>query len=186
MEKPQKNNTRSHSIQTKKLVTAAVFAALCYVMTMLSIPLPVVGYGNLGDCLVLLSGWLLGPLFGALAAGIGSALADVTLGFGLYAPATFIIKALMAIVAYFVASLLSGRSEKAIRRVLSHAVSAVLGEAVMIGGYFAYECLIYDVAAATGSLLGNATQAIAGAVLSIALITIIRSNKALNSFFKEV
>ena len=173
------------SNHTKKLVTAALFAALCYAMTLLSVPLPMVGYGNLGDCLVLLSGWLLGPLYGAAAAGIGSALADVTLGFGLYAPATFVIKALMAWIAYFVASLLSDRFENTVWRILVHALAATLGEAIMIGGYFAYECLIYDAAAATGSLLGNATQAVAGAVLSIALITLIRSNKTLNGFFKE-
>lgn len=185
MEKKLKDKKQSQSSQTKKLVIAALFAALCYVMTMLSIPLPVVGYGNLGDCLVLLSGWLLGPLYGAAAAGIGSALADVTLGFGLYAPATFIIKALMAAVAYLVASLLSGRAQKIGGRILSHATAAILGEVIMIGGYFIYECLIYDVAAATGSLLGNGTQAVAGAVLSIVLITIIRNNKVLMGFFKE-
>ena len=53
----------------------ALFMALCCVATMvIQIPSPTQGYVNLGDCVVLLSGWLLGPWYGIAAAGIGSAL----------------------------------------------------------------------------------------------------------------
>ena len=46
----------------KKLVMAALFAALTTVMTMvIRIPSPMSGYVNLGDCAVLLSAWILGP-----------------------------------------------------------------------------------------------------------------------------
>ena len=63
---------------TKKVVTASMLAALVCVATMIiKIPSPLKGYINLGDCIVLLSGWLLSPLYGFLAAGIGSALADI-------------------------------------------------------------------------------------------------------------
>lgn len=54
------------------------------------------GFVNLGDCFVLLSGWLLGPWWGGAAGGIGSMLADLLLGYGHYAPGTLIIKGLMA------------------------------------------------------------------------------------------
>ena len=46
----------------RKLVLAALLAALVCVATMVvQIPSPMQGYVNLGDCFVLLSGWLLGP-----------------------------------------------------------------------------------------------------------------------------
>lgn len=175
-------NRRSY---TRRLVEAALFAAICFGMTMVAVPLPVVGYGNLGDCFVLLSGWLLGPLWGAIAAGIGTALADVALGYAVYAPATFLIKALMAPIAFFVGKLLAGTSAGLLRRTAAHVCAAVLGEMVMIGGYFAYESVLYGVATATGSLLGNATQAVAGAVMSTALISVIRGNKALNGMLEK-
>lgn len=54
---------------------------------------------NLGDCFVLLSGWLLGPWYGAAAAGIGSMLVDLLSGCGHYVPGTLIIKGLDALVA---------------------------------------------------------------------------------------
>ena len=57
---------------TKTLVIAALLAALVCVATMVvKIPSPLKGYINLGDCMVLLSGWLLPPVFSFLAAGIG-------------------------------------------------------------------------------------------------------------------
>ena len=61
----------------RKLVLAALFAALCTIMTLvIQVPSPMQGYVNLGDCAVLLSAWVLGPLYGGAAAGVGSMLAD--------------------------------------------------------------------------------------------------------------
>ena len=52
----------------RTMVTAAVLAALSCVATMVvQIPSPMNGFVNLGDCFVLLSGWLLGPWWGAAA-----------------------------------------------------------------------------------------------------------------------
>ena len=52
----------------KKLVLAALMAALTYVATsIVQIPSPMQGYVNLVDCIVLLSGWILGPWWGAAA-----------------------------------------------------------------------------------------------------------------------
>ena len=68
--------------KVRKLVLSALMAALVYVATsIIQIPSPVNGYVNLGDCFVLLAGWVLGPVYGSLAAGIGSALADMFTGY---------------------------------------------------------------------------------------------------------
>lgn len=49
----------------RKLVLSALMAALCTVMTMvIQVPSPMQGYVNLGDCAVLISAWMLGPLYG--------------------------------------------------------------------------------------------------------------------------
>ena len=62
-----------------KIITAALFAALTCVTTMLPLPVPSLtgGYINFGVCFVLLCGWLLGPMYGFAAAAIGSALTDI-------------------------------------------------------------------------------------------------------------
>ena len=82
---------------TKKIAITALMAALtCIATIIIKIPSPLKGYLNLGDCMVLISGWILSPVYGFIAAGLGSALADIFSGYVIYAPATFVIKGLMA------------------------------------------------------------------------------------------
>ena len=82
----------------RKLVLAALLAALTAVATMIiRIPTPTQGYIHLGDGMVLICGILLGPGLGALAAGIGSMMADLIGGYMAWVPGTFVIKALTAL-----------------------------------------------------------------------------------------
>ena len=84
-----------------------------------------------------MAGWLLGPLYAALASGIGSALADLAAGYPLYIPATFVIKAGMALLA----AILCRKTHSPLRRILS----ALLAEATMVLGYFLYEWVLYGI-----------------------------------------
>ncbi len=95
----------------QRIVTAAMLAALTTIATMI-IKVPTIGtngYVNIGDTTVLLSAWLLGNPYGALAAGIGSALADLLSGYPAYIPGTAVIKFLMAFVAVIVFRAVSSR-----------------------------------------------------------------------------
>ena len=71
-------------MQARKMVLTALLVGVVAVVTMVvNIPLPgVKGYVNIGDTVVLLSGVLFGPLTGLAAGGLGSALADLLLGYG--------------------------------------------------------------------------------------------------------
>lgn len=161
-------------MKVKKLVLAALFSALAYCATLIiHIPSPIGGYLNLGDCIVLLAGWLLGPAYGAAAAGLGSALADLTLGYTSYIPGTFVIKALMAVVAYYAAKAVPGKT------VVKSVVSGVLAEVVMVGGYFCFEATILGngLGAAVG-IASNLMQALAGIVCAV-LIKLILDKKNL-------
>ena len=78
----------------------AMFAALICVATMvIQIPSPLGGYVNFGDCFILVAAWVLGPVYGFAAGGIGSALADAFTGYAHYIPGTFVIKGLIAVMA---------------------------------------------------------------------------------------
>ncbi len=159
-----------------KLVMAAMFASLVCVSTMvIKIPTPTNGYVNLGDCIVLLSGWLLGPVYGALAAAIGSCLADVFAGYPTYAVATFIIKGIVALLAFLIYRR---------RNFILAIVSSIVAELFMVFGYFLFEWLIlgYGIGAAVG-IPGNFVQGAVGAVLAILLLNVFTKNKALSGFF---
>lgn len=154
---------------TQKIVLSSMFAALVCVATMLiKIPSPLKGYINLGDCIVLLSGWILPPGYGFFAAGIGSALADVFSGYLVYAPITFIIKGLMAIISYWGFTLFS----KKIKDFPARLLSGMLAEITMILGYFLFEGLLYGFLPSLVNILPNGVQGIAGLIIGIILIKI--------------
>jgi len=157
-----------------KIVTAAMLAAFVCVATMiLKIPSPLKGYINLGDCAILLSGWLLSPLYGFLAAGIGSALADAFLGYVSYAPATFIIKGVMALIAYYGFN----RLDRKIGNMPSRIISGIFSEAIMVLGYFVFEGLLYGFLPSAVNIPANAVQGVVGLILGTILIKIFEKNK---------
>lgn len=170
-----------------KLIVSALFCAIICVATfVVQIPSPATGgYVNLGDCFVLMAGIYLGLGYGALAAGLGSALADLLAGYAQYAPATFVIKALMALVAFAIYKALSKKSK--IGGIILGGISA---EALMVLGYFAYEAVIlkYGMAAA-GSIVPNVIQGVVGIAAATAVCTALdkarKHSKTLNSFFDK-
>jgi len=80
----------------RKIPLLAFYVALVAVSTVL-LPLYVPatrGYYNIGEAAIFTVALLSGPYFGAVAGGMGSALADLILGYPIYAPATLLIKGL--------------------------------------------------------------------------------------------
>lgn len=157
----------------RKLTFSALFAAvICLATAVFPIPLPF-GYVNMGDAFVLLGAIVLGPVHGALSAGIGAALADLFLGYGVYVPATFVIKAVMALV---LCALLRVLRNASVPRAVKVLLGAVCAECVMVLGYFAYECILYGVSGALASIPGNLIQA-GFAVLAFCILDRINAKK---------
>ena len=160
--------------RTKKIVTAALIAALTCVATMIiKIPSPLKGYLNLGDCMVLVAGWFLSPAYGFLAAGLGSALADIFSGYMIYAPATFAIKGIMALVAYFGGKLF----RKNFGNLTSRIISGAVAELLMILGYFMFEGVMYGFIPSAVNIPANGVQGVVGLILGIVLMGIIEKCK---------
>ena len=151
-----------------------MLAALTCVATMvIKIPSPLNGYINLGDCIVLLSGWLLSPVYGFFAAGLGSALADLFSGYAAYAPATFLIKGLMALIACGGVKLFQKRVDKQFSRI----ISGVTAELFMIAGYWLFEGFLYGFISSAVNIPANGLQGLAGLILGILLIHIFEKHK---------
>lgn len=152
-----------------------MFAALtCVATIIIKIPSPLNGYINLGDCIVLLSAFLLPPGYAFLSAGIGSAIADILSGaYAVYAPATFVVKGVMVLVAYFVYKLLS----KKMRPMGARIIGGGLAEIIMILGYFVFEGLLYGFVPSLKNIPANAVQGIAGLVIGMLLFKLFEKIK---------
>lgn len=155
--------------KTQKIVFTALLTALTCVTTMaVKIPTPLGGYANLGDAIVLLSAALLSPVYAIFAAGVGSALADLFSGYVLYAPATLVIKALMALIFLGIAKLFHGK-----KRILAETVGAALAAVWMVTGYYIFEGFLYGFGASLINITANAMQGVIGALLGVILIHLV-------------
>lgn len=137
-------------LNVQKLTLCGVMAALVFVMTYFpKIPVPVTGgYVHLGDGAIFLSVLLLGPL-GIPAAAVGSMLSDLIGGYMVYVLPTFLIKGLVALVAWKLC-----RKDQPLLALLSF----LLAEAVMVLGYFLLEWALYGVASAAAAIGPNVVQ----------------------------
>ena len=131
-------------MKLRKLVLAALFAALCTVMTMvIQVPSPMQGYVNLGDCAVLLSAWVLGPWYGG----------------------TLVFKFTMAVAAAHIFEAMRERSGKLAAQLIGGAAA----EIIMGLGYFGYASLwLGKGLAAAASIPGNLVQGVFGIAAGIA------------------
>lgn len=157
----------------KKLILAALFAALSCVATMsIRIPTPGTGgYIHPGDAIVILSGVILGPVWGFLAGGIGSALSDLIGGYFIYVPITFVIKGLVALAAGLLYQKV-GKNQKS--RYIAVILGGVADIILVAGGYFVCEFFIYG-AGAAASIPANIIQGVGGLVISCILYPILIS-----------
>ena len=191
MEKAIKRENTAAMTGFRAMVMTALFAALGYVATrILQIPTPSGGYVNLGDTVVILGAYLLGPVYGAVAGGIGPALADLLSGYAIYVPATLVIKAVMALLAALVYRALG-------KKTWSVVGCAGAAEAVMIVGYWLVETGL-AAAAGEGSLMvclaacgaagipGNLVQAAFGIAASTLLALALRQNTQVRRQFPNL
>ncbi len=153
--------------KTLKLTYTAMLTAMVCVATMLIRIPTMVGYTNLGDGFILLSAFLFGPFYGAVAGGIGSMLADIISGYAFYAPATLVIKGLIAVIA---ALLWKAMSKRGGDKVWKKILASLVAEIWMAAGYWTFETLFLGEAkAALASIPNNIAQGLVGVVLGMVL-----------------
>ena len=153
-----------------KIAFIALTVVVALITLFIRIPLPSRGYFNFGDVAVVFSGLVLGSLarqkkilWGAGAGGIGSALADIIGGFGMFAPITLIAKGAEG----GLCALASGRYK------FTRWVFILLGGAAMVACYFIAEAFMPNIGlqGAVSEIIPNLIQAgggIAGGVLAFA------------------
>ena len=120
--------------KTKTLTICALFMALITVTTAyVQIPLPLTGYIHLGDTFMFLAWFFLKKPYAITVAALGSALADV-IAFPIYAPATLVIKAIMALLFCWIA----GKNA----RLWPCVFGAVVASLWMLFGYYLFNATV--------------------------------------------
>ncbi len=151
----------------KEIVTASLGMALVFLATwLMKVPNGIQGYFNLGDGFLLLFASVLNPFLAFMAGGVGSALADIAGGYGMYAIPTLLIKGLEAVLVSWL--VFKGRSSV-------RYIAYVLGGLLMVSGYFITDAYINQ--SWQLSLTGvpaNFVQAAAGYAIALAAYPLIK------------
>ena len=146
-----------------RMAALSLVALTCLVTLFIRIPLPSRGYFNVGDVAVVFGGLILGLMhprqgiaWAFVAAGLGSALADILGGFAIFAPLTFVAKGAEAGLAAW-ASHKKGPAQY---------LTLALGGLAMVAVYFFSEALLPNIGVqgAVAEIPANLIQAGGGAV----------------------
>lgn len=157
---------KTDRIGARQVALGGLFAACVTAATLLSIPLPGFRlYFNMGEGIIYTIALTKGPFYGAAAGGIGASLADLILGYPLWAPFTLVIKALEG---FLVGSLRKNRL-----------IALAVGMSVMIAGYTSLAAFLYGWKAAPVEFMTDVLQTGIGAGIALLL------TKALERFTRK-
>ncbi len=160
------------------LVLCGLFTALIAVCTLIGFPIAAgQGYLNPGDALIHAAVFVIGGWQCALVAGLGSMLTDLMLGYTVFLPGTFIIKACMALVGMLL-----------LKRCKHSFTAFAIAGIVVPFGYFCYEALlslfkVWSIAVAVYDLPWNFVQYVFGVVLGSVIVSVLkRVNRSVGLF----
>ncbi len=184
-ERKDAGSGRSKDEVVKRLAFAGVFAAITFVaFTFLSIPVPTPGGGkvtvHVGNAFCVLGSLILGSFYGGIGGAVGLTLADVIDPMYIsQAPITFVLKAVMGLIAGELAHRLFRISElkerdRIFRAAAVSSAAALLFNAVFdpVCRYF-YKLLILGKPAAELSLVINVGVTAINSVVSLLLVVVL-------------
>lgn len=164
-----------------KVAITAVMTALVTISTMfIAIPIPYTGgFFNIGEIFIYIAAILFGPYAGAIAGGVGAALADVALSYGMFAPGTLIGKGLEGFVVGFLYHKFK-RENNVKFTILLQILVIILGGLIMVTNYLIYEMLILRMGpSAYQEIPWNLVQAFVGLVVAVPI------NLTVQKLFKD-
>jgi uncharacterized membrane protein len=157
---------KNNKLDVRIIAIMAVMIAVTFVFTMVRIMyIPATGgYIHLGDVAANFAALAFGPWVGLVAAGVGMALADA-IGFPLYIVPTLIIHGLQGLVVGY----LGWR-----KRWTTIVIAAIVGELIVVGGYFVVQLLLYGIGPALVEAPWNGVQGLVGVIGGVPLLLLVR------------
>ncbi len=171
-------NLKTNKIQDIAMV--GLLSALVAVSTMM-IKIPIIsteGYIHLGDSMIFLAAIMFGKRKGAIAAGLGSALADLLLGYTHWVIPTLIIKYIMG---YGIGIIADQESESLLN--LRNGIALIFGASWMVFGYFIAGGIMKGsfIVSAT-SIPANLVQGFVGAILFVPIGIALKKTKYFHQY----
>jgi uncharacterized membrane protein len=153
----------------RTLAYTAVMTALVLGLTFIHIaPTPIGGYIHLGDVAINFAALAFGPWAGLIAAGLGTALADILSGYATFAPLTLISHGLQGLIVGWIYWKRPSTS--------TMILAVIAGSLVLVLGYFIGESLFFGGPGyAITEVPWNLVQEAVGALGALVYIAVLRA-----------
>ena len=153
------------------IAITGLMIALVYVFTLIRMPLPGALYDgglmHFGTVPLVFASIQFGRRKGALAGALGMGLFDLTMGYAVWAPFTFVIRGIMG---WLVGWIAGGKKEKPL---LWNFLAILIGGVWMTLGYYFAQCVIYmNWISGLYDMIGDAVQVLAALLLTLPLLTL--------------
>ncbi|MEA4848262.1 MAG: ECF transporter S component [Clostridiaceae bacterium] len=172
------SNYSSTGLNIRDMVQMGLLSALTFVAAWaIHIPYGSGGVIHLGDSMIFLTAVVFGRRYAAVSGALGMTMFDIFSGFSVWAPYTFVIKAIMGLIAGSLADLGGSKGTSTVK----NAVGMLAAGIWMIFGYYVAEAMITgNITQPLFSILGNVIQAGAGAVIAFVIIAAIKKSGYFN------
>jgi len=178
---------RDNKISTaKELTVMGLLIALTTMATMFFKVPTHIGYTHLGDAMVFIAAILLGKKRGMVVAALGMCLADLLGGYFIWAPITFSIKGIMALITAAIAY----RGNYEGKSIINNIFACILGGIWMIVAYYLANILltmyVYTkdatfiqsvVVAFYDSLIPNIIEVLIGIIIAVPIIKVLNNKQ---------
>ena len=159
-------------------LTGMFMALICIATLFFKVPIPL-GYAHLGNGFIFLAGAFLANPYALIAAGVGSALADLLGGYAEWILPTLIIKCIMGAV---IAGIAANGKVASLRTF----AAVVVGMLEMIAGYTIAGAILYgSMAAGLSQIPGLTAEGIVGIILFYA-VGMICEKTGVKKYFTQV
>lgn len=173
-------------ISTKQISYTAMFTALIFAATLIQIRMAYGGNINLGDTMILLCATVMGPIPAMIAGSIGAAACDLAMGYAVYAPFTFVIKALEGLICGLLIKAFTKKSDICKRSFPLILLTYVISALVMVSGYFVANAILIDFKTSLFvSVPFDLIQAAVSVFLAIVLVFVAKLDKLFNKLYNN-
>ena len=160
----------------KTSITVLTAMMMCIIMVaifVLRIPIPFTqGYVNLSDGIIFIAIGLLDRKHSVAAASLGSMMGDILGGFAMWAPWTFFIKGVMALITVLIIEAFAHRHFTGRAKLAVRVFAMTCGGLFMVFGYFVAERVMYGSwAVAALGIPWNIGQFVVGIILALVILS---------------
>lgn len=167
-----KNSNTKSAVKIREMVEISLMTAITYLaVSFLHIPYGSGGVVHLGDSIIFITAVLLGTRQAVISGAVGMTMFDMMNQYAQYAPYTFVIKAVMALILGLIVNSGNSRGDNWGKNI----IGLILASAWGVAGYYGAEVIMYgNFLTPAVNILGNVIQVGSSAAIAVVLLTALR------------